>query len=464
MKKTTPVLLLLSLAITILARQSQFPTKSLVFTSVTVIDATGAPAKPNQTVIINGGRIAAIGETGKVTIPKDAQTIDARGKYLIPGLWDMHVHAWAKDIFSPLLIANGVTGVRDMFSGIARIKQWRQEIAEGKTIGPRIFAAGQIVDGPKPVWPGSIPVKDATEGRQAVAKVKADGSDFVKVYSLLPRDAFFAIADEAKKLNIPFAGHVPHSVTAVEASDAGIKSIEHLERVLLGCSAAEAEIQKEAGRLTMEQRRRIIETYDEKKAQALFARFTKNGTWQSPTLVVLRALGRLDDPNFTGDPRVKYLPQFMTASWNPKNDFRFRSFTPETYASYRETFEKHLEIVGRMRRTGVEFLAGTDTPNPYCFPGFSLHDELALLVRAGLSPMEALQAATRNPAKYLGLLDSLGTLEQGKIADLVLLEANPLADITNTQKINAVVVNGKLLDKAALQELLAKIEAAANRN
>lgn len=462
MKKVFMLFALLLMA-TLTTAQPPMAAQTIAFIGVTVIDATGAAAKSDQTVVIAEGKISAIGKTGKVKLPKGAHVIEARGKFLIPGLWDMHVHAWNKQTFFPMFIANGVTGVRDMFGGLAQIKLWQKEIAEGKTLGPRIFAAGQIVDGPKPVWPGSIAVKDEAEGREAVKKVKSDGSDFVKVYSLLPRDAFFAIADEAKKQGLPFAGHVPHSVSAAEASDAGIKSIEHLERVLLGCSSNEEEIRKESDRLTTSQRKKILETYDDKKAQALFARFAKNGTWQSPTLVVLRALGNLDNEGFTNDPRQKYLPVFITNSWNPKTDFRFRNMTSESYASHRAMFEKHLEIIAKMRRAGVEFLAGTDTPNPYCFPGFSLHDELALLVKAGLTPMEALQAATRNPAKYLGLLDSLGTVEKGKLADLVLLDANPLADIANTQRIHSVVVNGRLVTQAEIQEMLARLQAASGR-
>lgn len=461
--KNVFMLFALLLMATLTTAQPPMAAQTIAFIGVTVIDATGAAAKSDQTVVIAEGKIFAIGKTGKVKIPKGAQVIEARGKFLIPGLWDMHVHAWNKQAFFPMFIANGVTGVRDMFGGLAQIKLWQKEIAEGKTLGPRIFAAGQIVDGPKPVWPGSIAVKDEAEGRAAVKKVKSDGSDFVKVYSLLPRDAFFAIADEAKKQGLPFAGHVPHSVSAAEASDAGMKSIEHLERVLLGCSSNEEEIRKESDRLTTSQRKKILESYDDKKAQALFARFAKNGTWQSPTLVVLRALGNLDNESFTNDPRQKYLPVFITNSWNPKTDFRFRNMTAESYASHRAMFEKHLEIIAKMRGAGVEFLAGTDTPNPYCFPGFSLHDELALLVKAGLTPMEALQAATRNPAKYLGLLGSLGTVEKGKLADLVLLDANPLADITNTQRINSVVVNGRLVTQAEIQEMLARLQAASGR-
>jgi len=170
----------------------------------------------------------------------------------------------------------------------------------------------------------------------------------------------------------------------------------------------------------------------------------------------------LDDRNLTNDARLKYMPPYLRRSWDPTTDFRFRNMTPGDYANAKATFLKSLEVVGGMRRAGVSIIAGTDTLNPYCFPGFSLHDELALLVRAGLTPLEALQSATRNAATFMGKLNSLGTIEPGKIADLVLLDANPLDDIGNTKRINAVVMDGRLLDRKALDHMLNQAEASAN--
>jgi imidazolonepropionase-like amidohydrolase len=476
MKKMSFLLLVLLPAL-LLAQSQQLPQpKPLVFTHVTVIDATGASAKPNMTVVVTGDRITALGQTGRVAVPKEAEVVDATGKFLIPGLWDMHVHTITKD-FLTLYIANGVTGVRDMFSTLEQINQWRKDITDGKFVGPRIVAAGPIVDGPKPVWPGSVAVSTDAQGRETVTSLKKQGVDFIKVYSLLPREAYLAIADEAKKQGIPFAGHVPISVSAAEASDAGQKSIEHLTGVLLGCSTKEAELAEEARqiiaksetpmnefmRISRAQSERLLASYSEEKAKALFARFAKNGTWQDATLTVLRSIASLDDSTFTNDPRLKYIPPMFRSFWNPKTDFRFREATAEDYARLRRNFERSLQLVGAMHRAGVPILAGTDTPNPYVFPGFSLHDELGLLVKAGLTPMEALQATTRNAAKYLGLLDSVGTIEKGKRADLVLLDANPLQDISNTQKIAAVVVRGTLVPKSELQKMLAEVEAA-NKN
>jgi imidazolonepropionase-like amidohydrolase len=471
MKRIIPLLPLpLLLALIAPAKQQQTHPKLLAFTNATVIDATGAPPRPGTTVVITGDRITAVGSTGKVKVPAGAQVINAAGKFLIPGLWDMHVHTVSREFLS-LYVANGVTGVRDMGNYWEAIKPLRDQVLNGSVAGPRIIASGPIVDGPKPVWPFSIPVGDESQGRQAVTTLKQRGVDFIKVYSLLPRDAYFAIAGEAKKQRIAFAGHVPSSVTLAEASDAGQKSVEHLDQVLLACSRKEAEFKKELAEaranapatvssIIRAQAKQVLATYSNEKAGALFTRLARNGTWQAPTLTVLRAISFLDDPEITKDARVKYMPPFVKQMWNSR---RSANSTPEDAAINKARFQKIMEILGAMRRRGVEFLAGTDTPNPYCFPGFSVHDELQLMVKAGFTPMEAIQAATRNPAKFLGMLDSLGAIEQGKVADMVLLDANPLQDISSTQRINAVVVNGRLLDKKAIDAMLEAVERTANR-
>ena len=476
MKRGLRALFLCMMPVLLLAQPKQSnPPKPLILTHVTVIDATGAPASSDMTVIIIGDRITEIGKTRQVRLPKDAQVVDGTGKFLIPGLWDMHVHWYLKE-YLPLFIANGVTGARLMW-GMPMHQQWRKAIESGSLRGPRLVIASPIVDGPNPVWAGSVSVRDDGEARQAVTKARLDGADFIKVYSRLTKEAYLAIADETKKQAISFAGHVPQSITVAEASDAGQKSIEHLTGILTACSSREEELRKQTeaagsklpqGQIpnpaTLRQvNRLVLETFSPEKAAALFARFKRNQTWQCPTLTVLRSTAFLNDPNFRNDPRLKYLPSSMSNQWDPTKDFRFKSRTAEDFELARLVFKKQLEVVGPMRRAGVEFLAGTDVLNPYCFPGFSLHDELVLLVSAGLTPMEALQAATLNPARFLGKESELGTVEKGKLADLVLLDANPLEDIHNTQKINAVMVRGKLIPSAELQRMLATIEAAANR-
>ncbi|HXG64587.1 MAG TPA: amidohydrolase family protein [Blastocatellia bacterium] len=447
--------------------------ETLALTYVTVIDATGAPARPDMTLVIAGGRITEIGMTGKVSVPGDALVVDAAGMFLIPGLWDMHAHTSYKQ-FLKLFIANGVTGVRDMGGTpeeFARLRQWRRQIADGTILGPRIVAAGIHVDGPKPLGrPDSLHVANRNGARQAVNFLKQGGADFVKVYSMLPREAYFAVAAEAKKQGLAFAGHVPPCVSAAEAADAGQRSMEHLFGILTACSKDEANLMKETAAAVMKSgvaafvraeihaQMKALDSYDPKKAEGLFARFRKNGAWQVPTLVGWQSLSRADDERLLSDVRGKYIPPERLASWKTQSAGFLGSLGADYLANRHRLLEKQLELVGAMRRAGVELMAGTDTAALYVYPGFSLHDELALLVRAGLTPMEALQCATRNPAKYLGMLDSLGTVEKGKIADLVLLEADPLADIANTKKIAAVVVGGRLIRKAELQEMLHEVE------
>ena len=261
-------------------------------------------------------------------MPKGARVVEGKGKYLIPGLWDMHVHT-ADPSFLPLYLANGVTGVRDMHAlDPDRIFGLRKQVQEGKQPGPRIVAAGPLVDGPKPFVPGSLVAANAAEGREAVRKLKKMGADFVKVYTKLPREAYLSIADEAKKQGLPFAGHVPESVSAAEASDLGQKSIEHLTGVELACSDREDELRREAvatlakadNQAAMELLGRIgaraADSFSDKKARALYARFVRNGTWHVPTLTVLHSLVSLDDPKFTADPRVKYMPPSLRSYWS----------------------------------------------------------------------------------------------------------------------------------------------------
>jgi imidazolonepropionase-like amidohydrolase len=459
--------------------------QSLAIKQVTVIDATGGAARPDSTVVIVGDRITAVGPAKTTKIPANAQVVDGTGKFLIPGLWDMHVHgaADARSVWTySLFLANGVVGVREMF-GPPDARGWRAQQAGAGKAGPHVFLASPIVDGPNPQWPTSIIAADEGQGRAAVAEQQQRGADFIKVYSRLPREAYFAIADEARKRGIPFAGHVPESVTAAEASDAGQRSIEHLGGVIVGCSSEEKSILPElrnlravlrdpaasmsekmaAGprELMLEARSRA--TYDEALAQSLFARFVKNNTWQCPTLTVLRA--QLDNPQRLNDPRAKYLGKDVRAFWE-------RGFygglppqvRPALIESATRDFAEYNKIVGGMYRAGVRLLAGTDALNPECFPGFGIHDELALLVDAGLSPLAALQTATLNAAQFIGQLALRGTIEPGKAADLILLDNDPLADIHNTRSIRAVVLSGKLFPRAALDAMLAEAESEVSRS
>jgi hypothetical protein len=472
MRILSGLLLIILATAPLLAQSKGVPQpQPLVLTHVTVIDATGAKSKPDMTVVIIGDRIITLGKSGKVAVPANALVVDATGRYLIPGLWDMHVHVFRNasqrppnEYYFPLFIANGITGVRDMWTKldkVALVELWRKQFAQKPGTMPRFGAVGTIIDGLPATWPNSDTVSTADEARLMVDRLKAGGVDFVKVYWNLSREAYFSIAAEAKKQRIPFAGHVPFSISALEASDAGQRSIEHLDGVSLACSTEEKRLStiKPSDLPLGQYQQQIFDTYDEQKCAHLFSRFAKNRTWQVPTLSVFQRSNR-DPSSLANDERLKYVPMAEREEWK-RFITRLQKRTPEQNAQRR--LQMYSKLIQGMRRAGVDFMAGTDLGNEYLYPGFSLHDELVLLVDAGLTPMEAIQAATRNPAKFLGKLNTLGTIEKGKIADLVMLDANPLEAISNTQRINAVVVNGRYLAKEALQGMLAEAEAAANR-
>jgi len=439
----------------------------LVLNNVTVVDVQTGALQPEQTVILERNHIASVGPSKLAKYPRNAPFVNCRGLFLIPGLWDMHVHLvfgdWfpgAQDISLPLFVANGVTGVRDMGSELGIVQDWRNEIEAGRLIGPRIYTPGPMLDGPKPRFPSSVAIATPEDARRAVADLKRRGADFIKLQSLIPRDAVFAIAEEAKKQEIPFEGHVPDAVRASEMSSAGMKSFEHLIGIFEGSSPAEDEFLK--GNKT---EGRFLAAYDPAHAASLASILAKNQTWQCPTLVWERGGNLIDVSDFSKDTRVKYVP----ASWKTKAWKRFTEEITQGYGTddlaIRKRFvEKELEVVGMLHKSGVAFLAGTDTPaGVYIFPGYSLHEELQRFVAAGFTPLEALQTATINPARFFEIEDQIGTVEKGKLADLVLLSANPLEDIANTQKIASVIVNGRYFYRAELDKMLGRVENAARR-
>jgi imidazolonepropionase-like amidohydrolase len=420
--------------------------KPLLIRNVTVVDCAGHTPQSGMAVLISDGRIAALGPVSAVKAPANAGVIDARGKYLMPGLWNMHVHLGAYadgKLAISAYLAQGITGLRDMGSPLEDILRLRKETDEGTILGPHLVVAGPIVQGPLPFkMPLFISVNDPTGARQTVDMLRTRGVDFIKVQDAIPHDIYSAVADDAHREHIPFVGHIPPTVLPEEASDLGQRSIEHLGGrfwgVLIGASKRESELHAEEIQMYQDIlaalarkepppslmmrtafTRAIVESYDSQKAASLVERFRKNDTWQCPTLVVLHTLW--------ADREAQYTPEDL--SWAER------------------LIQKDTDLISVMKKAGVGLLAGTDLPANA--KDGTIHDELAALVGAGLTPMQALETATRKPAEFLGKLDSLGTVEPGKVADLLLLDANPLDDIRNTRRISAVIVRGRMVSGQA---------------
>jgi Amidohydrolase family len=453
MNKFSARISLFVLALAAFPEVTQLLAQPLALTGASVVDVTNGSVHKEQIIIMSGSRIQAVGSSSATRIPNGAKVVDATGKYVIPGLWDSHVHTRYQGIpFLPLFILNGVTSVRDTagpWTHFEQIKEWRIEIAAGRLLGPRILSAGPLLDGPNSRWSHGTIVNSPEEGRKAVREDKAKGADFVKIYDLLSRETYYAIVDESKRVGLTYFGHVPFSVSAGEASDAGQSPIEHLTGFLMAASTRQDELQRDQLQGKNPSNAVLLDTYSEAKASALIAKFAKNHTAQDPTLsnawTGVEASDK--DPRIVAGEHLQYIPAAYREQWAQAGG----GFGGNAATRHR-VYEKYKEIVGQMQKAGVIILAGTDTLKPYLVPGYSLQDELEQLAAAGLSPLQVLQAATINPAKEFKISD-LGTVEAGKIADLVLLDANPLDDISNTRRIFGVVANGRLVDKSALDAL-----------
>ncbi|MDX2034150.1 MAG: amidohydrolase family protein [Blastocatellia bacterium] len=471
------------------------PAGTLALTQVTVIDATGGPAQPEMTVVISGDRIVELGKTGRVRVPKDAVVVEAGGKFLIPGLWDMHIHLTitpeqevSRSVILPLLVAHGVAGVRDMGGDWQRLQQLRQELAGGKLRGLQILTPGPFVDGPQPPGAFVLPVSGEAESRRAARKLKADGVDFLKVQSGLTLADYLAVAAEARIVGLPVVGHVPEAVSAFDVVRAGQRSIEHLSPalpgdagLLLACSGKEAELRAEllalgqasaqpnADRQQLRARQRALQsqlfsTFDREKAGRLFALLAEKQIWVVPTMIWAQRFAPLSPDDLPAEPVMQAIPLTLKNRWDRRRTQVIQASTEDDFNFRRMIFERSRDLAGALHRANVPLLAGADALDGYVAPGFSLHQELELFVAAGLTPMEALQTATRNPARFLGQLASRGSVEKGKRADLVLLDADPLRDIRNTRRIHAVILGGRLIDSAERERMLRAIEDFARKH
>lgn len=446
--------------------------EQLVLQNITVVNVKTGSLLENRTVVVQGNRILEINRSGNVNLSGDEQIIDGTGKYVIPGLWNMHVHTFYKgapELYFPLQVANGVTSIRDMNGPMPpeKINQLKDSISSGELLGPYpVYAPGPLIDGPRPAearGESVISVSTESEAREAVRNLNKKGADFIKIYNRITPDLLAAIAAASRNNGIDFVGHIPHLVRALDASEVGIKSIEHLSGVLEGCADNEEELialteeiinDPASARHKMEQfiemRKKVVSSFNPYKAEKLFQTFSKNETWQTPTLVSNYVLSlSLNDSILTNHPYLKFYSDETLKNWKQNSSGRQLQ-----HQIMSERFPKLLAVLHQMHNEGIKFLAGTDLGAPFIFPGYSLHKELEFFVEAGFSPLEALQTATLNPAQFFQIEDSLGTVDEGKIANLVILDENPLKDIRNTRTIHSVILNGNYLNRTKLDSLL----------
>jgi len=437
----------------------------LAITNVTVIDARNG-AREARTVVVRDGLIESVETAGD---PVDAiEVVDGSGRYLIPGLWDFHVHLTYDDRFDDamagLFLHHGVTSIRDTGGSLDLVVSAVETLREEGVTAPRTFFAGPLMDGEIVVYDGEsrpqlgIANPDAETARANMARLEAAGVDFVKIYEMVSPEVFDVLVEEASARGLPIDGHVPLSMRARDVGPE-VQSLEHLRNIEMDCApgAAEEVVDRRRAvanpgdadggtvrsRLHREYRIQSIEAYDETECDAVIAAMV--GTIQVPTLRLnSRSLRQpFDRPDW--DDVMTKVPASVADDWGDRT-----GGTPGD-----PTFpEWSLFLVGRMHEAGVPIGAGTDTPIGYAVPGYSLHSELEFLVRAGLPPVEALRAATLRPAEFFGLDEEMGTVEPGRVADLVLLSRNPLADITNTRSVDAVVTRGDLLDRDELNALV----------
>ncbi len=444
--------------------------QTLTLMHATVIDVRSGQTTPESTIVIKSHRIVSVTTHGAA--PKVGKVVDAGGRFVIPGLWDMHTHVFfdrtagdGKDLILPMFVAFGVTGIRDMGSALDPVLEARGAVASHQLLGPRMVVSGPMLDGPSSSYKAALPITTPASGRAAVNTLHDRGVDFIKVQSGVPREAYFAIADQAKKDGIEFEGHVPDSIRASEAVTAGQRTFEHLigifeasspdqDAYLLG-SYGDTQGTKTVGKL--------LASYDPAREQRMIQLLAVKQVWQCPTLFWERGQWLVDAIDYRKDPDLAYAPRSWVEHGWPAMQKSIAASLDTDPLAVRERFVEHeLGIVHRLQVAGVPFLAGTDTPAGVdLLPGISLHRELERLVAAGFTPLQALQTATLNPALFLHRTAELGTAEPHKLADLLLLDRNPLLDIRNTRSIAAVVLDGEYFSPQQIEALRTHLKALA---
>jgi imidazolonepropionase-like amidohydrolase len=442
----------------------------------TVVDVVAGRIVEEQDIAIRSGRIEVIAASRDAAAWRARETVDARGRFAIPGLTDMHVHFGGGDALIeenrnllPLYVAHGVTAVRDAAGDLSpSVFAWRDAVQAGTLVGPRIFTSGPKIEGRGSIWPGDTEVGDRGELLAALDQLAAWHVDFVKLTDdqLSPELFLFGVAEAARR-GLRTSAHIPPGVTIDEASAAGLGSIEHLGYAIQGGAPREQEIASDfrGGKLTRAQLRDAFEEgFDPAVARATYARLAARGTAITPTLNGSRVIAYLDEDDHANDPYLKYIGPGLRATY----DWRVQRAAKDDADAIRRRharFEHMAALLPLVSQAGVTVLAGTDAGflNSFDYPGIGLHDELALLVRYGLTPLEALRAATLNGAKFLGHADDSGSLAAGKRADIVLLRADPLADIGATRQIDVVVLAGRVLHQRDLDDLLAEAAARVRR-
>jgi len=434
--------------------------KITAFVGVTVVPMDARRILSDQVVLVQGERILELGPRNVVHVPREAKRIEGHELFLLPGLADMHVHLMEGDAYFPLFLANGVTTVRNMAGG-PDVAKLRDRVKNGDLIGPTIYTAGPILDGFPPVWEGGDVVTTAQQARRTVEKQKNAGYDFLKVYDNLLPTAYDAIIEAAAQARMPVAGHVSPHVGLKRSLDAHQWSIEHLTGYFEWLQSDRSPFRAENDHETfahpahlLAKRQALADWVDETRISQVAAATAKAGTWNVPTLVAWRNMTPSTDLDAAWKrPNMNYATAMLREWWKNSDNRSAHgeaAYTPDDWAAKRRGDALRAKIVSALRNAGARLLVGTDTPHPFVLPGFSVHEELSNFVSTGMSPYEALKAATVDVAEFMGVPGEFGVIKRGARADLILLEDNPLDNVRNTSRIGGVMVRGHWLSREAL--------------